>query len=127
MSPELAYVSSGLVARAGMCSSRLVARAGMCSSRLAAEEVVPRTRSLRLSPCSCVLCFVLAVLSLLVLLLLLLLLVFVRILRSVVLLRGEDTLASFLELEEGKKAKTDGDGSKGDSWWDGESVAEAVV
>ena len=48
-------------------------------------------------------------------------------LRSVVLLKGDDTLASFLELEESKKAKADGEGGKGDSWWDGEPVAEAAV
>lgn len=48
-------------------------------------------------------------------------------LRSVVLLKGDDTLASFLESEEGKKGKADGEGGKGDSWWDGETVAEAAV
>eukprot|EP00904_Undaria_pinnatifida_P007471 jgi/Undpi1/3854/HiC_scaffold_16.g07223.m1 len=46
---------------------------------------------------------------------------------SVVLLKGDDTLASFLESEEGKKGKADGEGGKGDSWWDGETVAEAAV
>lgn len=47
-------------------------------------------------------------------------------LRSVVLLKGDDTLASFLESEEGKKGKGDGEGGKGDNWWDSETVAEAV-
>lgn len=63
----------------------------------------------------------------LLLLLLLPLLMLMHNLRSVVLLKGDDTLASFLELEESRKAKTDGDGSKGDTWWDGETVAEAAV
>lgn len=46
---------------------------------------------------------------------------------SVLLLKGEETLASFLDEKEAKKNKADNGSGKAESWWEGEGIAEAVV